>query len=82
MPDQSKIRTYLYLTFYFSFQGSVHNYYALNDPLHFVRKVSDLLVGTKINDDDMEGYPWKWNGIDWIELDTYNIETDLTPIAV
>lgn len=60
----------------------MHNYYALNDPLQFVRKVSDLFVGLKIGDVVMEGNPWKWDGTDWIEDDTYDIENDFPPITV
>ena len=60
----------------------MHNYYAFNDILHFVRVVSDLFVGTKIGDIIMEGNPWKWNGTDWIEDDAYDIEYDFPPIIV
>ena len=60
----------------------MHNFYALNDPLQFVRKVSDLFVGLKVGDVAMEGNPWKWDGTDWIEIDTYDIEIDFPPITV
>lgn len=60
----------------------MHNYYAFNDPLHFVRIVSDLFVGTKIDDVVMEGNPWKWNGTDWIADDAYDFQYDFPPITV
>ena len=60
----------------------MHNYYALNDPLQSVRKVSDLFVGLKVGDVVMEGNPWKWDGTDWIEDDTYDIEIDFPPVTV
>ena len=45
---------------YKSFGGSIHNYNAIADYKQFTQKIVDCLVGVKINDEIIEGNPWRW----------------------
>ena len=66
----------------YSFAGSVHNYCCIRDKKQFATAIANSFLGEKINDEKLEGNPWRWENESWVLDEEFDFETDFPPIEV
>lgn len=66
----------------YSFAGSVHNYCCIRDKKQFAKAITYSFLGEKINDEKLEGNPWKWENESWTLDDEFDVGTDFPTTEV
>ena len=66
----------------YSFAGSVHNYCCIRDKKQFAKAITYSFLGERINDEKLNGNPWKWENESWILDDEFDVGTDFPTIEV
>ena len=66
----------------YSFAGSVNNYCCIRDKKQFATEITYSFLGEKINDEKLEGNPWKWENESWTLDNEFDVGTDFPTLEI